>query len=347
MTDFDGQRVLVTGGTGSLGQKIVHRILSGERGTPQKLTVFSRDETKQHYMRLSYLNAQVATDEIIYNNYKNLLQFRIGNIRDYPSVVLALRDADIVIHAAALKQVPACEYFPREAIQTNIIGAENIVRAISENSLPVKTVVGISTDKACKPVNVMGMTKSLMERIFIEANHQCPDTRFVGVRYGNVIASRGSVVPLFLSQIKNGGPVTITVDEMTRFLLSLDSAVDTVFAAIKWALPGEIIIPQIPSAKIVDLAKILIGDNDIPIHYSGIRPGEKIHEVLVSEEECARTTEHKGYYVICPMLPELLTRQFDKATLSGEYSSSNVTLDTDSLRELISPYLDDFVEENS
>ena len=347
MADFDGQSVVVTGGTGSLGQKIVHRILSGERGTPHKLTVFSRDEAKQHYMRMSYLNAEVATDEIIYNNFKNLLQFRIGNIRDYSSVVLALREADIVIHAAALKQVPACEYFPREAIQTNIIGAENIVRAIAENNLPVKTVVGVSTDKACKPVNVMGMTKSLMERIFIEANHQCPESRFVGVRYGNVIASRGSVVPLFMSQIKNGGPVTITVEEMTRFFLSLDKAVDTIFAAIKWAHPGEIFIPQVPSAKVIDLAHVLIGERDIPVQVTGIRPGEKLHEIMVSEEECARTTECNGYYVICPMLPELFVRQFDKPALSGEYSSSNVTLDKDSLRELISPYLDDFVEENS
>jgi UDP-glucose 4-epimerase len=345
MVDFSGRRVVVTGGTGSLGQKIVHRILSGECGTPQSLTVFSRDEAKQHYMRMSYLNAEVATDEIIYNNFKNLLQFRIGNIRDYSSVVLALREADTVIHAAALKQVPACEYFPREAVQTNIIGAENIVQAIAVNNLPVKTVVGISTDKACKPVNVMGMTKSIMERIFIEANQHCPDTRFVGVRYGNVIASRGSVVPLFVSQIEKGGPVTITVEDMTRFFLRLDSAVDTIFAALKWALPGEIIIPKVPSAKIVDLAQVLIGEQDIPIEFTGIRPGEKLHEIMVSEEECARTTEYEGYYVICPMLPELSSRQFDKPALTSEYSSSNITLNQDSLRELIAPFRGEFREE--
>jgi len=347
MLEFDDQRIVVTGGTGSLGQQIVHRILSGERGTPKSLTVFSRDEAKQHYMRMSYLNAEVATDEIIYNNFKKVLQFRIGNIRDYSSVVLALRQADIVIHAAALKQVPACEYFPREAVQTNIIGAENIVRAIAENDLPVKTVIGISTDKACKPVNVMGMTKSIMERIFIEANHHCPGTRFVGVRYGNVIASRGSVVPLFMSQIKKGGPVTITVEEMTRFFLSLDAAVDTIFAALQWALPGEIFIPRVPSAKIIDLAQVLIGESDIPIEVTGIRPGEKLHEIMVSEEECARTTECNGYYVICPMLPEISARKFDKPALTGEYSSSNITLDQESLREMISPYLGDFSEATS
>lgn len=347
MQEFENQRVVVTGGTGSLGQKIVRRILSGENGTPQSLTVFSRDEAKQHYMRMSYLNAEVATDEIIYDNFKNLLQFRIGNVRDYPAVVLALRNADIVIHAAALKQVPACEYFPREAVQTNILGAENIVRAITENELPVKTVVGISTDKACKPVNVMGMTKSIMERIFIEANHHCPETRFVGVRYGNVIASRGSVVPLFLSQIEKGGPVTITVEEMTRFFLSLDAAVDTIFAALKWAQPGEIFIPRVPSAKIMDLAKVLIGKREIPIKITGIRPGEKLHEIMVSEEECARTTESHGYYVICPMLPEISSRQFDKPALTGEYTSSNITLDQDSLRELIEPYLGEFGEGSS
>jgi UDP-glucose 4-epimerase len=347
MVDFDGQRVVVTGGTGSLGQKIVHRILSGESGTPLSLTVFSRDEAKQHDMRMSYLNRKVATDEIIYNNFKNILQFRIGNIRDYPAVVLAAKEADIVIHAAALKQVPACEYFPREAIQTNIMGAENIVRAISENDLPVKTVIAISTDKACKPVNVMGMTKSLMERIFIEANHHCPETRFVGVRYGNVIASRGSVVPLFMRQIEKGGPVTITVEEMTRFFLSLDAAVDTIFAALKWALPGEFFIPRVPSAKIVDLAQVLIGERDIAVEFTGIRPGEKLHEIMVSEEECARTTESNGYYVICPMLPELSSRQFDKPALTSEYSSSNVTLNQESLRELIAPYLGEIREEMS
>lgn len=344
MLPFDKKRILVTGGTGSIGQRVVHRILSGEMGTPERITVFSRDEAKQHYMRLSYLNREVATDEIIYDNYKNLLQFRIGNIRDYATVAQALRDTDVVIHAAALKQVPACEYFPGQAIQTNINGAENLVRAIIEQDLPVKTVVGISTDKACKPVNVMGMTKSIMERILIEANQRCKGTRFIAVRYGNVIASRGSVVPLFLRQIEKGGPVTITEKEMTRFFLNLNSAVDTIFAAVRSALPGEIYIPQVPAARIVDLARVLINGREIPIEFIGIRPGEKMHEIMVSEEECSRTIERDGYYVISPMLPELHSVEIDKPALTDEYSSSNVTLDDTALKDLLSPYLSELSE---
>lgn len=336
---LEGKRVLVTGGTGSLGQTVVRRLLTGEMGRPAKVTVFSRDEAKQHYMRLAYLNREVATDEIIYRNFKELLNFRIGDIRDYSSVLQAVREADVVIHAAALKQVPSCEYFPFQAVQTNILGTQNLVRAICENDTPVDTVVGISTDKACKPINVMGMTKALMERIFVEANMACPRTRFVGVRYGNVIASRGSVVPLFLNQIANGGPVTITTKDMTRFLLSLDRAVDTVFAAVRGALPGEIYIPKVPAALILDLAEVLINGRNIPIRFTGIRPGEKIHEIMVSEEEIYRTVERDGYYVICPMLPEVHSISVEVPALTSEYSSANVTLDHDGLRALLAPYL--------
>jgi UDP-glucose 4-epimerase len=336
---LDGKRVLVTGGTGSLGQTAVRRLLTGEMGQPAKVTVFSRDEAKQHYMRLSYLNREVATDEIIYRNSQELLSFRIGDMRDYSSVVQAVREADVVIHAAALKQVPTCEYFPFQGIQTNILGAQNLVRAVCENDTPVETVVGISTDKACKPINVMGMTKAVMERLLVEANMQCRGTRFVCVRYGNVIASRGSVVPLFLDQIKHGGPVTITTKEMTRFLLSLNQAVDTVFAAIKSALPGEIYIPKVPAARILDLAEVLINGRKIPIVYTGIRPGEKVHEIMVSEEEIYRTVERDEYYVICPALPELRTASIERPALTGEYASSNVTLDHEGLRKLLAPYL--------
>jgi UDP-glucose 4-epimerase len=173
------------------------------------VTVFSRDEAKQHYMRLEFMRQKAATDEIIYENSQDLLNFRIGDVRDYPALLAALRDADVIFHAAALKQVPSCEYFPFEAVQTNVYGAQNVVRAIRENRLPIETVVGISTDKACKPINVMGMTKALQERIIIEANLDCADTNFVCVRYGNVIASRGSIVPLFVEQVRNRQPLTI------------------------------------------------------------------------------------------------------------------------------------------
>ena len=221
-----GKRLLITGGTGSLGKVLVRRILTGELGVPQKVIVLSRDEAKQHDMRVSYLHKTVTTDEVIYRNFLNTLEFRIGDVRNYADVAGAIRDCDIVINAAALKQVPSCEYFPEQAVMTNCLGPINIVRAIREHGFPVETVVGISTDKACKPVNVMGMTKSLHERIFISANVLSPDTRFICSRYGNVLASRGSVIPLFHQQIEQGGPVTVTVPEMTRFLMSLDEAVD-------------------------------------------------------------------------------------------------------------------------
>lgn len=338
MLPLSGKNVLVTGGTGSLGQSIVRRLLTGEMGKPARIVVFSRDEAKQHYMRLSYLNRQAATDEVIYRNFQELLSFRIGDMRDYSSVLQAAREAQVVIQAAALKQVPTCEYFPFQAVQTNILGAQNLVRAICENDTSVETVIGVSTDKACKPINVMGMTKALMERILVEANVGCPRTRFVCVRYGNVIASRGSVVPLFLDQIAHGGPVTITLKEMTRFLLSLDQAVDTVFTAIRCARPGETYIPRAPAARVVDLAEVLINGRDIHIVFTGIRPGEKIHEIMVSEEECYRTIRRDDYYVICPMLPELQPAPVEPA-LTGEYSSSQVTLDHEGLRKLLAPYL--------
>ena len=336
---LDGKRVVVTGGTGSLGQKVVRRLLTGEMGRPARITVFSRDEAKQHYMRLSYLHKEAATDEVIYRNFQEILSFRIGDVRDYSALLQAAREADVIIHAAALKQVPSCEYFPFEAVQTNIIGAQNLVRVVRENRTPVRTVVGISTDKACKPINVMGMTKAVMERILIEANIDCPDTRFACVRYGNVIASRGSVVPLFLDQIANGGPVTITLKEMTRFLLSLDQAVDTVLTAVEEANPGETYIPRVPAARVVDLAEVLIDGRPIELKFTGIRPGEKIHEIMVSEEECYRTIARGNYYVICSMLPELRPAIPAEQVLRREYSSEDITLDHDGLRVLLAPYL--------
>lgn len=322
---FEGKRILVTGGTGSLGHALVRRLLTDEMGRPDKITVFSRDEAKQQCMRQEFPSQMLA--------------FHIGDVRSYPAVLSAVRQADIIFHAAALKQVPACEYFPYEAVLTNITGAWNIVRAIQKNTTSVKLVIGASTDKACKPVNVMGMTKALQERIFIEANRGCPHTRFLCVRYGNIIASRGSVIPLFLNQIRQGGPVTVTVREMTRFLLSLGQAMDTIFAAARGGLAGEIYVPQASSARIVDVAEVLIDGRDIPIVYIGIRPGEKVHEILVSEEECYRTIERDGYYVICSALPEL--RQAStygtskRLVLAGEYCSANTILSRDDLRVLL------------
>lgn len=319
-----------------MGTTLVKRILSGELGTPKKVIVLSRDEAKQHNMRMSYLNTSVATDEIIYKNFLSLLEFRIGDVRNYADVVSAMRDADIVINAAALKQVPTCEYFPWQAIQTNCLGAANIVQAIREHKLPIETVMGISTDKACKPVNAMGMTKALQERIFISANVLSPETRFICVRYGNVLASRGSVIPLFHDQIKKGGPVTITVSNMTRFLLSLNQAVDTVFAALRWAKSGEIYVPRAPSATVENIAKALIGDRAIKMKITGIRPGEKMHEIMISEEESHHCLDRGDYYAIASMLPEL-NQQSNKdfVAIEKEYSSGDTVMNLEETYKLL------------
>jgi FlaA1/EpsC-like NDP-sugar epimerase len=320
---FDGKRLLVTGGTGSLGKLLVRRLLTGEMGTPERVVVFSRDEAKQHQMRLEYLNKEASTDEVVFSNFQRQLAFRIGDVRDFNAVSAALQDADILFSAAALKQVPTCEYFPWEAVQTNIGGAENVVRAIEQFKIPIEVVVGVSTDKACKPVNVMGMSKAIQERVYIQANMRAPRTRFVCVRYGNVLASRGSVIPLFHDQIKNGGPVTITTEDMTRFLLSLNESVDLIFAAVQGALPGETYVPKVPSSRMVDVAAALIGDRDIRTEVVGIRPGEKVHEILVSDEEAARTVRRGDYYVIQPMLPELDAATGESIVLRSEYSSAD------------------------
>jgi UDP-glucose 4-epimerase len=334
-TILEGKRILVTGGTGSLGQTLVKRLLSGEMGQPAQITVYSRDEAKQHYMRLEYLHREAATDDVIYQNTRDKLRFTIGDVRDFSALKSAVREADVVFHAAALKQVPSCEYFPFEAVQTNIIGAANLARAIRENHTPVEKVVGISTDKACKPINVMGMTKALQERVLIEANRDCPHTSFTCVRYGNVIASRGSIVPLFVEQARRKQPLTVTLPEMTRFLLSLDRAVDTVFAAITNGNRGETFVPKVPSANIVDLAKAVMGEQDLPIKFTGIRPGEKVHEIMVSEEECFRTVERLDYYVILPVLPELRDESEFASALTSEYSSKDNNISIEQLRELL------------
>lgn len=309
------KRVLVTGGTGSLGNALVRRLLSEEA----KITVFSRDETKQHFMKSTFPQ----------------IRFKIGDVRDFHSVVSALRDIDIVVNAAAMKQVPTCEYFPYEAVLTNIVGAENIVRAVEEYMLPVETVVGISTDKACKPVNTMGMTKAIQERIFIQGNLRCRATRFVCVRYGNVLESRGSVIPLFRDQIRNGGPVTITTSDMTRFLLTLDEAADTVFTAIREGLRGEIYIPKAPAARVVDIANMLIGNQKIKTVTTGVRPGEKTHEILISEEECLRTVQRGNWYVIQPMLDELKSKAKEPPYVGEEFSSAHNLMSLEKLGELL------------
>lgn len=333
--DLTGKSVLVTGGTGSMGKTFVRRVLTGEMGTPGKVIVFSRDEGKQHHMRQAYLNKTVSTDEVIYENFRKTIEFRIGNIRSYSDVRSVVSDADVIVNASALKQVPTCEYFPHQAVLTNCIGAENVVRAVRETNYSVDTVVGISTDKACKPINVMGMTKAVMEKIFISANVLSKGTRYVCVRYGNVLASRGSVVPLFHDQIKTGGPVTITAPHMSRFLLTLDDAVDTVFAALKDGRPGDTFVPDADSATVYNIAKALIADRNIEIKEIGIRPGEKIHEIMISDEEKDRVIRVGNFYAITSMLPELAYDQGKKVEFSKEYSSEDKVVDLEHTIEIL------------
>ncbi|MGC3996943.1 MAG: polysaccharide biosynthesis protein [Anaeromyxobacter sp.] len=329
MMSLHGKRILVTGGTGSMGKRLVRRLLTGELGVPSKIIILSRDEAKQHVMRLSYMDRKTTTEEVIYENFSRTISFRIGDVRSYADVCSAMREADVVVNAAAMKQVPTCEYFPEQAVATNCLGAANIVQAIKDHGYPVEAVVGVSTDKACKPVNAMGMTKALQERIFISANVTVPRTRFVCIRYGNVLASRGSVVPLFLDQIAHGGPVTVTVPEMTRFLLSLDTAVDTLLAALRSARAGETLVPRAPAATVMDVAKALVGDRDVPIKVTGIRPGEKMDEIMISDEEARRSIARGDYYAILPMLPELIRDEDQRApaALQKEFSSADQVLD--------------------
>jgi FlaA1/EpsC-like NDP-sugar epimerase len=323
---LSGQTVVVTGGTGSLGKCLVKRLLAGEMGDVSRVVVFSRDEAKQHKMRLESHGWGVSTDEVIYGDRQGRLQFVVGDVRDYAAVLSAFRGANVIIHAAAMKQVPTCEYHPEEAIKTNILGPANIVRAARSDHSVVHTVLGVSTDKCVKAVNCYGMTKALMERLFGQANLDCRcwpggSTRYFCVRYGNVLASTGSVVPLFRRQIKQGGPVTITDPEMTRFFFTIDQAVDTVFAALKGAESGEVWVPKLPSVRMTDVANALIGDREIGINYTGIRPGEKLHEILISEEELRRVSERSGHYVVGPILPELGPRDHTEHPLEREYSS--------------------------
>ncbi len=332
---FEGKTILITGGTGSLGKNLVRRIMTGKLGNPKKIIIFSRDEDKQYSMRLEWKNLKAATDDVLYHNAEELLDFQIGDIKDHESVVRAVKNAEIVIHAAALKQVPVCEYFPYESVKTNILGVQSIIRAIKENENRVEIVFAVSTDKACKPINVYGMCKSIQERLVIEANLDCKSTKFICARYGNVAASRGSVIPLFKEQIRNGGPVTITTKDMTRFLLSLDTAADVVFDAIRFGTAGDTYVPGLRSINIMNLAEIMIGERQIDIEYIGARPGEKIHEILISEEEISRTIKRGNYYVICPILPEIRKEKLKKPALTKELSSADRIMSKSELKAFL------------
>jgi len=331
---FQDKTVLITGGTGSLGRYLVRSILAGKFGKPKQVIVFSRDEDKQYAMELEWRNLKVATDDVFYYD-DEILTFRIGDVRDYESVVRAVKEAEIIIHAAALKQVPVGEYFPWESVKTNVLGTQNIIRAILENENNVETVLAVSTDKACKPVNTYGMCKAIQERLVVEANLICPNSRFICVRYGNVAASRGSVIPLFQEQIRNGGPVTITSEDMTRFMLTADTAINTIMEAIRIAEAGDIYVPDLPAVKILDLAEVMIGERQIDIRIIGVRPGEKIHEILISEEEIPRTIKRGDYYVVCPVLPKIRKVKIEKPVLDNELSSADYFMPESQLKDFV------------
>jgi UDP-glucose 4-epimerase len=303
-----GKHVLVTGGTGSFGHEILRELI---KYPVASILVMSRDEKKQYEMGLKY------------PDLKNL-DFMIGDVRDLQRVREATRGRDLVFHAAALKQVPSCERAPYEAVLTNVIGAENVRRASIEAD--VEKVVSVSTDKAVKPVNVMGMTKSIQERIMQQPCESGPT--FVCVRYGNVLGSRGSIVPLFAKRILDGRPLPITHPGMTRFQLTLPDAVHLVFWATVRGASGDLWVKKMPSIKVVDLGRYLaeglVGRDDYPTELIGTRPGEKLHEVLVSEEEMWRAVEHPDHFLI-PSWREALQEHGGASTPAyNEYSSANV-----------------------
>ncbi|MBL8099379.1 MAG: UDP-N-acetylglucosamine 4,6-dehydratase (inverting) [Anaerolineales bacterium] len=330
--NWKNQVVLVTGGTGSFGKKFI-KILQEEK-QPKKVIVFSRDELKQHEMQVGGYNQE------------NLRYF-IGDIRDRERLVRALHGVDIVVHAAALKQVPACEYNPMEAIKTNIMGTANVVEAALDAG--VKKVLTVSTDKAVSPANLYGATKLAAEKLTIQSNAYAGGsaTRFACVRYGNVVGSRGSVVPLFLKQRSNG-QVTITDDRMTRFWLSLDQGVRFVIHCIEEMEGGEVFIPKIPSTKVTDLAKAIAPDAKLNI--IGIRPGEKLHEVLISEDEARNTVELDTMYVVQPAEAIWFGYSWqDKGKSLKEgfsYSSDNNTewLDVEGIKKYIAPFEELFAQ---
>ncbi len=300
--------ILITGGTGSFGKKFVEIMLRDYK--PKKLIIFSRDELKQHEMKVNGFNDPS-------------LRFFIGDVRDKNRLKRAMREVDMVIHAAALKQVPSCEYNPFEAVKTNILGAQNIIDAAID--CKVKKIVALSTDKAVNPVNLYGATKLCSDKIFIQGNSYSGNqgTQFSCVRYGNVIGSRGSVIPLFSEQRKTG-KITITDKRMTRFWLSLKQAVGVVVKALSHMQGGEIFVPKIPSMKIMDLAEAIAPGCEIEI--IGIRPGEKLHEALITEEDGRSTVDYDGLYVILPQFSWWHRKNYKSAKRLPEgfsYTSNN------------------------
>lgn len=311
---FTDKILLITGGTGSFGNAVLRRFLDSDL---REIRIFSRDEKKQDDMRKKY------------NNPK--LKFHIGDVRDYQSVLNAVRGADFIFHAAALKQVPSCEFYPLEAVKTNVLGTENTLEAAITSG--VERVVCLSTDKAVYPINAMGISKAMMEKVVVAKSRVTDRTVICATRYGNVMASRGSVIPLFTNQIRAGQPITITDPEMTRFMMTLDDAVDLVLFAFAHASPGEIFVQKAPAATISTLARALtdlLGASDHTINTIGTRHGEKLFEVLLSREEMAAAEDLGDYYRIPPDLRDLNYGKFFeqgeiRISEAQDYNSHNTT----------------------
>lgn len=322
---FDNQVLLITGGTGSFGNAVLRRFLDSDL---REIRIFSRDEKKQDDMRKKY------------NSPK--LKFYIGDVRDPQSVINAVRGVDHIYHAAALKQVPSCEFHPLEAVKTNVLGTENVLEAAIQCG--VKRVVVLSTDKAVYPINAMGISKAMMEKVAVAKSRSSAKTVINVTRYGNVMASRGSVIPLFIEQIREDKPITLTDPNMTRFMMTLDDAVDLVLYAFKHGQPGEIFVQKAPAATIEVLAKALtalVGKPEHEVRVIGTRHGEKLYEALLSREEMVAAEDLGGYYRVPPDLRDLNYGKFVeqgeiKISQATDYNSHNTTrLDVAGMQALL------------
>jgi UDP-N-acetylglucosamine 4,6-dehydratase/5-epimerase len=322
---FSNAVLLITGGTGSFGNAVLNRFLHTTHF--REIRIFSRDEKKQDDMR---------------NHFKNdKLKFYIGDVRDYNSVERAMRDVDYVFHAAALKQVPSCEFFPLEATKTNVFGTQNVIDAAGVNK--VKKVICLSTDKAAYPINAMGISKALMEKVSVAASRNLKETTVCLTRYGNVMASRGSVIPLFLKQIQDGKPITITDPKMTRFLMSLDEAVELVLFAFEHGNPGDLFVNKAPAGTIRDLAQALkeLCQSDTDIKIIGTRHGEKLYETLCTREEMVKAEDMGNFYRIPADNRDLNYAQYfsegeqDVSVIEDYHSHNTVQQDVEGMKQLL------------
>ena len=322
---FKGQTLLITGGTGSFGNTVLRKFVDSDLG---EIRIFSRDEKKQDDMRRAFQSPKV--------------KYHIGDVRDYGSVLDAVRGVDLIFHAAALKQVPSCEFYPMQAVKTNVIGTDNVLSAAIDCG--VKRVICLSTDKAVYPINAMGTSKAMMEKVATAKARNSDQTVICVTRYGNVMASRGSVIPLFLKQILEGRPITVTDPQMTRFMMTLDDAVDLVLFAFRHGAPGDILVQKAPAATIDTLTRAMravFGCPDHPVRVIGTRHGEKLCEALLSREEMAVAQDLGQYFKVSPDLRDLnYARYFEegdqKISEASEYTSHNTTrLDVAAMRELL------------